>query len=100
MVEETLFMMVRLLFLLLLFVLIGRPLMAFLRRRTGFFRSFNAVQEFVFDVYFGAIILYIIASLPLHLFNYYALLAVLVMCSVIDLVQLGHSSQADGRGVF
>jgi hypothetical protein len=66
--------MERLSFLPMLFVLVERPLRVFLRARA------------VFDVYFDAIVLWIIASLPLYLFNYYTLLTMLVMCSVIDLV--------------
>lgn len=88
MIEDMLFIMARLLFLLLMFVLIGRPLLLFLRPRIRFFGNFDAVQELVFDAYFGAIILYIIALLPLHLFSYYVLLTLLTLCSAFNLLQL------------
>jgi hypothetical protein len=88
MIEDVLFIMARLLFLLLVFILIGRPLLLFLRGRVEFLKNFDLVQELIFDVYLGATILYIIALLPLHLFTFYVLVTVLALCSALNLLQL------------
>jgi hypothetical protein len=85
---QVLYIMAQLLFLMLLFALVGRPLFFLFRRYFRFFEDFNIIQELVFDLYLGALLLYILALLPLHLFNYYVLLAMLIFCSAFTLVQL------------
>ncbi len=88
MIIQVLYIMVQLLFLMLLFALVGRPLFFLFRRWVRFFEDFNIVQELVFDVYLGALLMYILALLPFHLFNYYVLFAVLILCSTLTFVQL------------
>ena len=88
MIIQVLYIMVQLLFLMLLFALVGRLLFFLFRRFVRFFEDFNIIQELVFDVYLGALLLYILALLPFHLFNYYVLFAVLTLCSAFTLVQL------------
>lgn len=88
MIIQVLYIMVQLLFLMLLFALVGRPLFFLFRRHVRFFEDFNIIQELVFDVYLGALLLYILALLPFHLFNYYVLFAVLTLCSAFTFVQL------------
>jgi len=88
MIIQVLYIMVQLLFLMLLFALVGRPLFFLFRRYVRFFEDFNIIQELVFGVYLGALLLYILALLPFHLFNYYVLFSVLTLCSAFTLVQL------------
>jgi hypothetical protein len=88
MIVEVLSIMAQLLGLMLLFAVIGRPLFSLLRRRVQFFEDFNIVQELVFDVYLGALLLYALALLPFHLFNTYGISVVLALCSAFGLAEL------------
>lgn len=88
MTSEILYIAVQLLFAMLLFALVGRPLFFLFRRYVNFFKGFNIIQELVFDVYLGGLLLYAIALIPLHLFNPYLIFVLLAMCSVFTVIQL------------
>lgn len=87
-IMQMLNIIVQLLFVMILFALIGRPFIFFLKRRLRFFEELNFVQELVFDVYLGAILLYVIALIPLHLFNTLTIFAVLSFAVAFTSIQI------------
>ena len=53
----------------LLLAIIGRPLFFIFKKRIEFLGNFSFTQEIVCDIYLGVIFLYVLALIPLHLFN-------------------------------
>lgn len=85
MTEATLLTMIRMLLFLAVLAIIGRPFILYLRRRIDFFGKLDAIQELMFDAYFGGLIFYIIALLPFHLFSYYSITIVIAACVIFNL---------------
>lgn len=69
MVPGCLNIFVQLLFLMVSLVLVGEPLRIFLSRYSSFIKDLDFLQIIVLDVYLGALIFYLIASIPFPLFN-------------------------------
>ena len=53
----------------LLLAIIDRPLFFIFKKRIEFLGNFSFTQEIVCDIYLGALFLYVLALIPLHLFN-------------------------------
>lgn len=68
----------------LLLGLIGKPLWFLFSKVFGSSMKLNFVQEFVVDVCLGGFILYILALVPLQLFNYSVLLALLIFSTLVS----------------
>ncbi|MBS7633670.1 hypothetical protein KEJ15_08690, partial [Candidatus Bathyarchaeota archaeon] len=61
----------QLLYLLVLLTINGEPLRALVFRRFRFFKDLNIIQICVLNVYLGGMILYVLAMIPLGIFNWY-----------------------------
>ena len=81
---EILYFIARLLFIMLLLALVGKPLWFLLSKVFGSSMKLNLVQELVVDVCLGGFILYILALIPFGFFSYPALLAILIFCSSVS----------------
>lgn len=77
MLTDTLAVMLNLLFLMFGLLALGEPLRILIARFSGLFKRLDILQIWVVDVYFGGLILYVIAIVPLHLFKPAILLGVL-----------------------
>jgi hypothetical protein len=78
----------QLLFAALLLAIIGKPLLFLFRRYVRIFDALDFLQEFVINVYLGGLVLYVLALIPLRLFNPLTLSAVLAFSAVFLLIQL------------
>jgi len=80
--------MTQLLFVIVLLVIIGKPLQFLFERYVRSFCNLSVLQELVLNAYLGGLVLYLLALIPLHLFNPSVLLAILVLCSAFISIQL------------
>jgi len=78
---EILYIIARLLFIMLLLGLIGKPLWFLFSKVFGSSMKLDFVQELVVDVCLGGFILYILALIPLQLFSHSVLLVILIFCA-------------------
>jgi len=72
----------QLLLVIILLAIIGLPLLIFVVRRVIPFENFNVAQLLLLSIYFGALVLYILALIPLQMFKYEVIVAMLFLCSV------------------
>lgn len=79
-----LYISARLLFIMLLLGLIGKPLWFLFSKVFGSSMKLNFVQELIVDVCLGGFILYILALIPLQLFNHSVLLVTLIFCASVS----------------
>ena len=73
----------QLLFFMFCLFALGEPWRIALRRFAGLFKSLDLLQILVLDVYLGGFLLYIIAIIPLHLFNAITLYAITLVSIVV-----------------
>jgi len=59
----------RLLFIMVLLMIIGKPLLSLLRRYVRSFDNLDVPQELVLNTYLGGLVLYILALISFRLFN-------------------------------
>jgi len=88
MMESTLVIFINLLLFMLSLAVIGEPLRFLLRRISRFFKNLDILQVLVLDLYLGGLILYVIAMIPLHLFNFATIWLVLLFSVFFVIVEL------------
>ncbi len=74
----------QLLFLPVLFVFLGEPLRALALKKLDIFQNLDLIQNGMLDVFFGAMILYLLALLPLGLFSWPVLLGYTVFSIILS----------------
>lgn len=72
----------QLLLVIILLAIIGLPLLVFVVRRVIHFENFNFAQLLLLSIYFGALVLYILALIPLPMFKYEVIAVILFLCLV------------------
>ncbi|MGB9675684.1 MAG: DUF6541 family protein [Candidatus Bathyarchaeales archaeon] len=75
----------QMLLLLFLFAVLGEPIRFFLIKRLRTFSSADFIQVFTLDVYLGGMVIYLLATLPFHLFSYIIVLGLTLFCLFLSL---------------
>lgn len=85
--EVTMMLLPTLQMLLLMFLLamLGEPLRFFLLKRLETFSDLDFIQALILDIYLGGLVLYVLAVLPFHLFNFFIVLCLTVLCFLASL---------------
>lgn len=92
---ESLNVMTQLIFIMLALAVLGVPLLFFLKRNVMPDSDMNVIQALVISVYFGSVLLYILALIPLPLFQYEVLIAMLLSSLTFALLRLTVSMKKD-----
>jgi hypothetical protein len=77
--------LIQLLFFMFCFSMLGEPLRIILKKFCGLFGNLGLLQILVLDVYLGGFLLYIIAIIPLQLFNPIILYAITILSMIVVL---------------
>lgn len=78
----------------------GTPLIFLLKHYITPNGDINAIQALVINVYFGAVLLYLLALIPLHLFRYEVLIVMLSLSLILALTWLTVSVKRDKEHLF
>ena len=78
-------------------IVLGEPLRIIFSRIDAFFRTSNLIEVCILNVYLGGLILYVLALLPLHLFNTFAIASLLLISIIFSLIRFLKSTRRKQR---
>jgi hypothetical protein len=78
-------------------IVLGEPLRIVFSRIDAFFRTLNLIEACVLNVYLGGLILYVLALLPMHLFNTLAIASLLLISTIFSVIRFLKSTRRKQR---